>query len=773
MAVRWRFAHNAEQRLPDGKLDTRAETGMLRAMRTVFSWVHLADLSDLAARVGGDCTSDLVLAALVQDVRRLVSRAATPNAIFVTGDVGESGRHYDDAVRFLEKLTQALSLSSEKVFVVPGNHDVDVTSGGLITRQLIHTWQTGGAHSFDDVLDDKDAREVLQRRLKHYLGFASNFASGQGLRLSWSYPIPSEPRAIRVIGLSTVLLWDSGAEGKLRIGQAQRELLETADDELVVLLTHHPLDADHLSADELSSIDLGRAVDVHLSSASYLRGDLFSPTNHRLVIGAGGRVGSSPYWSYHLAAMMQADDGRLSLRIWPRRWSPEREGFHSGVTDELKRDPYYEDRRLPERRQSHEGPPTPKKWPSAQHIPYLERVCLENIGPLRSVDWDIAPQPGWNVMIGNNGSGKTTFLRALSYALVASSTHDHKTGKDEGDRLPFDIRRLLHREGASFELSQQVEPSGSSEMNQSYALTFADAELRQSYADRRALRGMFHAGFGPFRRFTGGDEGYEKEVVQFPRVFRHLSLFTERVAFYESVRWLKYLEFKAAKDHRERPLCEAVKKFVNNEHLFPAGVHLEEITPDDITFRDANGVSVRLEDLSDGFRSILSLSLELVRQLVAHYGRDRLFDPDSGVVVEPGIVLIDEVDAHLHPTWQREIGVRLRKLFPQVQFIVTTHSALVCQGAADGQGSIFRLPKPGSDEEGRLLEGIELARILYGNVLDAYGTEAFGAPQRSAEGEIKLARLTALNVTESQRPLSPEEEREQDELRAIFATSRC
>lgn len=746
---------------------------MLRAMRTVFAWVHVADLSDLAARVGGDCTSDLVLAALVQDVRRLVPRSVAPNAIFVAGDVGENGRHYDDALRFFEKLTQTCSLSLEKVFIVSGNHDVDVSSGGLITRQLIQTWQAAGAQSFDDVLDDDEARNVLQRRLKHYLSFASNFASNHGRRLSWAYRFSSEPRPIRIVGLSTVLLWENGAEGKLRIGDLQRRLLENTDDDIVLLLTHHPLDLGYLAKDELSSMDLNRLVDVQLSSASYLHGDLSSPTNHGLVIGAGGRAGSSPHWSYHLAAIMQADNGHLILRIWPRRWSPEHEAFQSGVENALNRDPYYEDRRIPGRRQTQEGPPTPKKWPSTRHIPYIEGIRLDNIGPLRSIDWTVAPQPGWNVMIGNNGSGKTTFLRALSYALISSSTHDQKTGKDEGDRLPFDIRRLLHRDGAFLELLQQVEPSGSSGIAQSYALTYANAELRSSYADRQELRGMFHAGFGPFRRFTGGDEAYEKEMLPFPRVFRHLSLFTERVAFYESVRWLKYLEFKAAKDHRERPFCEAVKKFVSNEHLLPDGVRLEEITPDDIIFRDANGVSVRLEDLSDGFRSILSLSLELVRQLGAHYGGDRLLDPDSGVVCEPGIVLIDEVDAHLHPTWQREIGVRLRKLFPFIQFLITTHSALVCQGAADGHGSIFRLPKPGSDEEGRTLMGIELARILYGNVLDAYGTEAFGAPQRSAEGQIKLARLTALNVKELQGPLSAEEEREQDELRAIFATSRC
>jgi hypothetical protein len=138
-------------------------------------------------------------------------------------------------------------------------------------------------------------------------------------------------------------------------------------------------------------------------------------------------------------------------------------------------------------------------------------------------------------------------------------------------------------------------------------------------------------------------------------------------------------------------------------------------------------------------------------------------------VIAPGVVLIDEVDAHLHPTWQRQIGKSLRTLFPRIQFIVTTHSALVCQGAADGFGSIFRLPQPGvEDDDGQMLEGVELNRILYGDVLDAYGTAAFGSVQRSAEGQKKYDRLAELNVKEMHVGLSAEEKAEQKELRAIF-----
>ena len=62
-------------------------------------------------------------------------------------------------------------------------------------------------------------------------------------------------------------------------------------------------------------------------------------------------------------------------------------------------------------------------------------------------------------------------------------------------------------------------------------------------------------------------------------------------------------------------------------------------------------------------------------------------DSPSGapVVTHRGVVLIDEVDVHLHVSWQRSIGFWLKKHFPNVQFIVTTHSPFVCQAADPGR----------------------------------------------------------------------------------------
>ncbi len=188
-------------------------------------------------------------------------------------------------------------------------------------------------------------------------------------------------------------------------------------------------------------------------------------------------------------------------------------------------------------------------------------------------------------------------------------------------------------------------------------------------------------------------------------------------------------------------------------------------------FIDGDGYKLPVEDLSDGYRSVLSMTFELIRQLAKVYGGKNIFDPnDKTKVIAPGVVLIDEIDAHLHPTWQRKIGIWFRTHFPKIQFIVSTHSPLICQAAT--VGTVWRLPKPGSNESGGMLTGQELDRLLYGNVLDAYGTEAFGVNvTRSEESKQYLQRLAELNQKELYEQLSDVEQEEQTELRAMMPTA--
>lgn len=104
---------------------------------------------------------------------------------------------------------------------------------------------------------------------------------------------------------------------------------------------------------------------------------------------------------------------------------------------------------------------------------------------------------------------------------------------------------------------------------------------------------------------------------------------------------------------------------------------------------DKDGLTLSVNQLSDGEKIYIALVGDLCRRLAL--ANPTLQDPLKG----EGIVLIDELDLHLHPQWQSEIATRLCKTFPNIQFIVTTHSPLVITNIQSSQLRIL------SSEQGR------------------------------------------------------------------------
>jgi predicted ATP-binding protein involved in virulence len=94
---------------------------------------------------------------------------------------------------------------------------------------------------------------------------------------------------------------------------------------------------------------------------------------------------------------------------------------------------------------------------------------------------------------------------------------------------------------------------------------------------------------------------------------------------------------------------------------------------------DKADVALDLSQLSDGERSFLALVSDLGRRLAL--ANPMLDNPLQGA----GVVLIDELELHLHPKWQREISDKLRGTFPNIQFIATTHSPFVIQSLRPGE----------------------------------------------------------------------------------------
>lgn len=413
----------------------------------------------------------------------------------------------------------------------------------------------------------------------------------------------------------------------------------------------------------------------------------------------------------------------------------------------------------------------------------LRRIHIRNVRSIADLTWELPPKvggAGWHVVLGDNGSGKSSFLRSIALALVGPTEAAGlrqswgewiRTGADKatveleiglpGHAHASDIRaRIVLRRGAN---AIEAKPPSS-------------RILRKMWGPG-ALGGWFSASYGPFRRFAGGDQEFEKLYTNQPRLARHLSVFGEAVALTEALSWLQSLRFQQLDPENDKrdeaeDLITRITDFVNQPGFLPHDVRLRKVTSKGVNFIDANGVTVPVQDLSDGYRSILSMTFELIRQMALAFGPKVLFAPDNTQIIQSGIVIIDEIDAHLHPSWQRTVGLWFRKHFPNVQFIVSTHSPLICQAAE--VGTVFRLPRPGSDpaeDRGEMVTGLARKRLLYGDVLDAYGTGVFGdGVTRSDSGQEKLERLAELNTQELLDSLSVDEKRVQAELRKILPT---
>ena len=94
--------------------------------------------------------------------------------------------------------------------------------------------------------------------------------------------------------------------------------------------------------------------------------------------------------------------------------------------------------------------------------------------------------------------------------------------------------------------------------------------------------------------------------------------------------------------------------------------------------------TVPLSQLSLGYRTVFAWTVDIWWRLLERY-------PDSpNPVHEPAIVIVDEIDLHLHPRWQRKIRYQLTKHFPKVQFIATAHSPIMAQSSLDANVAVVR-----------------------------------------------------------------------------------
>jgi predicted ATP-binding protein involved in virulence len=134
---------------------------------------------------------------------------------------------------------------------------------------------------------------------------------------------------------------------------------------------------------------------------------------------------------------------------------------------------------------------------------------------------------------------------------------------------------------------------------------------------------------------------------------------------------------------------------------------LEFLTPD---------TWLSIKQLSLGYRTLAAWIVDLAARMFERY-------PNSeNPLEEPAVVLIDEIDLHLHPKWQRDLIDYLTNLFPNTQFIVTTHSPLIVQAAAARDANLVVLRREGDhvviDQSIEAVRGWRADQILTSDLFD-------------------------------------------------------
>jgi hypothetical protein len=327
-------------------------------MEPLFTWIHLSDLhigsgdapaghapgeaSDGASDGTSGGSQPLLLRALRED---LIAQGAQHlvHAIFITGDVARSGQagDYAAARAWLDDVARALGLGPGRIFTVPGNHDVDRSADRDPEVARIVAGVRAGESTLDAVLTAE--RERLAARMAPYLDFAAGLspavlappARPPAERLFWQHRERHGRLRVRMLGLNTALLSaDDQDQGQLALGKEQRALALTArPGELVVALSHHHLQGGWLADEDDANAWLHEHVHVHLFGHVHdaPSEEARSGTGTRWVriaVGASHTPPGPPAgFGYAIASVLGDTHGALSLRLWPRRWSPASNAF--------------------------------------------------------------------------------------------------------------------------------------------------------------------------------------------------------------------------------------------------------------------------------------------------------------------------------------------------------------------------------------------------------------------------------------------------------------
>jgi uncharacterized protein (TIGR02646 family) len=274
---------------------------------------------------------------------------------------------------------------------------------------------------------------------------------------------------------------------------------------------------------------------------------------------------------------------------------------------------------------------------------------------------EIAIEEPWLMLLGENAVGKSTFLQALTLALM-------------GEQYLKKLRLKPH------DLLRHNEESGFVKV---YVVGL-EVPIKFRFFKDNIIPGIqkpptYLLAYGSTRLMPFGR--LKPEVTTGKA--RALNLFRPDVSLADTSAWILDLFNKAKRSKKADELFNRIGRALKDVLLLREQDKITVIKRKVVIQYSPKSFD-SLSSLSEGYKSVIALAVDIMKTLIA---------ANTTMETARGIVLIDEIGTHLHPTWRMQVIKRFRKVFPRLQFIVTTHDPLCLRGLKKGEVIVFTKDK--------------------------------------------------------------------------------
>lgn len=397
----------------------------------------------------------------------------------------------------------------------------------------------------------------------------------------------------------------------------------------------------------------------------------------------------------------------------------------------------------------------------------LDKISIANMRLVgeEAREFNIDPDKNVLILLGDNGFGKTTILDAIATAMAPYSAQF--PGITDYQLSDLDVHINRHgRRSKYLTINAEFSDNGATMTSVRYRKGTRNTpkpnyeQLKQTAIAKKEsiitgnqdIELPVFAYYGTGRGYFRVPERRRGFQQAFDRWDCYKSAINPATDFKRFFGWFDLMEDQERRD-RERlkdfnyksPVLEAVRKALGKIVKDYKNPRIEtrplRFIMDRIDKTENGEISheLRIEQLSEGYKIVIAMVADLAARMAE--ANPEMENPLNTT----GIALIDEVDLHLHPRWQREILVQLTEVFPNLQFIVSTHSPVIVVGAAD-IAQVVNLNKANNDED--FIQVSNVGQVL---LSDLFGLKYLYSPEWDD-------KINERNVILAKDVLTPEDE---------------